>query len=98
MNTDDLGDRMKLYEMAEAGRCFMPKLPICIRLDGRAFSSWTRGLEQPYDTRLRDLMVAVNPDLTVERHDVAQLNIPPLNQVKNRVEVLLFGAEPVKSE
>ena len=39
---DALGDRMKIYEMAEAGRRFMPLLPILARIDGRAFSSFTR--------------------------------------------------------
>lgn len=54
---DALGDRMKLYEMAEAGRMFMPLLPIVARLDGRGFSRFTRGLERPYDRRLSDLML-----------------------------------------
>lgn len=55
--TDNLGDRMKLYEMVEAGRCAMPRLPILIRLDGKAFHTFTRGLARPYDSRLSDLMV-----------------------------------------
>jgi tRNA(His) guanylyltransferase len=66
MSTDIFGDRMKLYEMAEAGRMFMPRLPICLRLDGRSFSTWTRGLERPYDTRLHDLMVLVTRALVEE--------------------------------
>lgn len=55
--TDDLGDRMKDYEMAEAGRRCMPRLPILARIDGRGFSKFTGGLERPYDRRLSDLMV-----------------------------------------
>lgn len=54
---DDLGDRMKVYEMAEAGRKFMPLLPIVARLDGKGFSSFTKGLLRPYDERLSNLMV-----------------------------------------
>ena len=46
---DALGDRMKLYEMAEAGRRFMPLLPIMARVDGRAFHSFTKGLKRPFD-------------------------------------------------
>jgi tRNA(His) guanylyltransferase len=57
MTTDDLGDRMKDYEMAEAGRRCMPRLPILARIDGRGFSKFTGGLERPYDRRLSDLMV-----------------------------------------
>lgn len=54
---DDLGDRMKEYEMAEAGRRCMPRLPILARIDGRGFSRFTSDLERPYDRRLSDLMV-----------------------------------------
>lgn len=60
---DDLGDRMKLYEQAEAGRMATPLLPVCIRLDGKGFSQWTRGLNHPYDERLSRLMVEVTQGL-----------------------------------
>lgn len=46
---DALGDRMKMYESAEASRRFMPMLPIMARIDGRAFSSLTRGMDRPFD-------------------------------------------------
>jgi tRNA(His) guanylyltransferase len=54
---DDLGDRMKTYELAEAGRRCPPQLPILARIDGRSFSKFTSGLQRPYDRRLSDLMV-----------------------------------------
>lgn len=54
---DELGDRMKLYEMAEAGRKCMPLLPIVARIDGRSFSRFTQGLERPFDRRLSGLMI-----------------------------------------
>jgi tRNA(His) guanylyltransferase len=54
---DALGDRMKSYEMMEAGRRTMPQLPVIARLDGKNFSSFTRGLARPYDERLSRLMV-----------------------------------------
>jgi tRNA(His) 5'-end guanylyltransferase len=57
METDSLGDRMKAYEQAEAGRMFMPMLPVCVRVDGKAFHSWTRNLDRPYDKRLSDCMI-----------------------------------------
>lgn len=49
MNFDELGDRMKMYEGAEAGRKFMPMLPIVARMDGRAFSRFTKGMFRPFD-------------------------------------------------
>lgn len=52
-----MGDRMKVYEMLEAGRKFLPLLPIVARLDGKGFSKLTRGLARPYDERLSRLMV-----------------------------------------
>lgn len=54
---DPLGDRMKLYEGQEAGRRFMPQVPIMARLDGRAFHTFCRGLQKPYDKGFHDLMV-----------------------------------------
>jgi tRNA(His) guanylyltransferase len=54
---DDLGDRMKSYEMAEAGRRFLPRLPICVRVDGRSFSRWTRSLRRPFDERFSAAMI-----------------------------------------
>lgn len=54
---DDLGDRMKLYEKAEAGRRFMPLLPVMARIDGRAFHSFTQGMERPYDSIFSGCMV-----------------------------------------
>jgi tRNA(His) 5'-end guanylyltransferase len=47
---------MKGYEAAETGRCFDPSLPLVVRLDGRAFSTFTRGMEKPFDARLSNIM------------------------------------------
>ena len=54
---DALGDRMKEYEGAEAGRRFLPQLPILARIDGRKFSNFTHGMQRPYDERMSNLMV-----------------------------------------
>ncbi len=53
---DEMGDRLKEYESQSTGRRLMPLLPICIRLDGRSFSKFTRNLAKPYDTRLSNIM------------------------------------------
>lgn len=57
VKNDVFGNRMKDYEMAEAGRKLMPLIPIIARIDGRGFSKFTKGLERPYDIRLSKLMV-----------------------------------------
>lgn len=63
---DKLGDRMKLYEGMEADRRFMPLLPIVARIDGRAFHSFTRGMERPYDQTFNRLMIDTTTYLVQE--------------------------------
>ncbi len=56
---DDFGERMKMYE--ERGGVTaksLPLLPIMVRLDGKAFHSFTRGLERPFCIPLIKLMDA----------------------------------------
>ena len=45
---DSLGDRMKAYE-AVPKNFLMRKNPVVIRLDGKAFHTFTRGFEKPFD-------------------------------------------------
>lgn len=45
---DSLGDRMKRYEIVP--RIFlMRRTPVMIRIDGKAFHTWTRWCEKPFD-------------------------------------------------
>lgn len=64
MTTDTLGDHMKELERVEAGRVLT--YPICIRLDGRSFSTFTRGLRRPYDQRLSMMMIDLTKALVDE--------------------------------
>lgn len=57
-----LGDRMKRYEAVSHSN-LMRRTPTIIRLDGKAFSSWTRNLKRPYDQILIDTMAVVMRDL-----------------------------------
>ncbi len=66
MDTTDLGDRMKYYENKESKRQLMPMTPICIRLDGKNFSKYTKGLNRPYDERLTKLFIATTKYLVKE--------------------------------
>lgn len=65
-SVDELGDRMKLYEQQEAGRRFIPLLPILARIDGRSFHNFTRGMEKPYDKRLCHAMIQTMLKLAIE--------------------------------
>lgn len=52
---DGLGDRMKGYEYLS--RFYLDKKkPVVIRVDGKAFHSFTRGMMRPFDTILMDSM------------------------------------------
>lgn len=64
---DDLGDRMKEYERSTEMR-LDPALPIIARIDGRAFSSFTRGCEKPFDARVSKAMRAAAAHLVEEAH------------------------------
>ena len=52
---DDLGNRMKGYE--NESRPYLNKnLPVIGRIDGKAFSSFTRGLDRPWDVGFQHSM------------------------------------------
>jgi len=52
---DSLGDRMKWYE--NISRTYLTRrVPVIIRLDGKAFHTFTRGLEKPFDFTLMKVM------------------------------------------
>lgn len=70
MGKDALGDRMKEYEQIEAGRKFLPLLPIYARIDGRTFSNFTKGLDRPYDQRLSNMMIETTKWLVQETNAV----------------------------
>ncbi len=55
-----------MYESAEAGRRFMPLIPIVARIDGRNFSTFTKGMDRPYDKSMADMMVETTKFLVEE--------------------------------
>ena len=46
IKAEGLGDRMKSYETTEI---VSPNLPFIVRADGKTFSTYTRGLDKPFD-------------------------------------------------
>ena len=52
---DTLGDRIKNYESIYE-RYFLPKTPIIVRVDGKAFHTWTKGCKKPFDQMLINCM------------------------------------------
>ena len=54
-NRDSLGDRMKGYE--NAFRHYLPRrMPVIIRIDGKAFHTYTKGFYKPFDSILMKTM------------------------------------------
>lgn len=62
-----LGDLHKKYE-ARLIEQLMPHLPFVVRLDGRAFHTFTKGLERPYDRLISMCMVETAKALVEEFH------------------------------
>ena len=55
MERSDLGDRMKRYESVSKTR-LTNRTPVIIRIDGKAFHTFTRGLKKPFDDILIEAM------------------------------------------
>jgi tRNA(His) guanylyltransferase len=59
---DSLGDRIKRYERV-SDHMLTPGAPLFIRVDGRAFHTWTKGLDKPFDRRLMHTMINTAMDV-----------------------------------
>jgi len=51
----DLGDRMKTYEAVPKTK-LIRRMPVIIRVDGKAFHTLTRGLDKPFDSGFENVM------------------------------------------
>ncbi len=60
---DSLGDRMKNYEDVSRIK-LMRRTPVIIRLDGKAFHTWTKGLDRPFDSTFISIMANVTKFVT----------------------------------
>lgn len=52
---DSLGDRQKQYEISSESQ-LVPKMPIIVRIDGKAFHTYTKGMVKPFDELLGNAM------------------------------------------
>lgn len=55
MDKSSLGDRMKRYEEAPDLK-LVRRMPVVLRADGKAFHTFTRGMERPFDDKLLSCM------------------------------------------
>jgi tRNA(His) guanylyltransferase len=93
----ELSDRMKLYENIGAGQMLVPNLPALIRLDGKAFHGWTRGLRRPFDDRLQFLFDEVVKFLVEESNAVIgytqsdEITLILYNYAKPETQIMFDG-------
>jgi tRNA(His) guanylyltransferase len=64
---DGLGDRLKQWEASYEHRA-MKGVPLVARLDGRAFHTFTRSMNRPYDERMQACMRAAAVGLLEDLH------------------------------
>lgn len=59
---DSLGDRQKQYELVQE-HYLVPKMTFIVRVDGKAFHTYTRGFKKPFDSLMGDTMLEVTKHL-----------------------------------
>ena len=87
---DDLGDRMKGYENIPNAK-LINRMPVIVRIDGRAFHTVTKGFAKPFDDLLIKTMQQTTMDLCEEvqncrfgyvQSDEISLLIYPIDLIK----------------
>lgn len=63
MKHDEFGDRMKDYEGSYTHQSIPPSQVLCVRIDGKGFSKFTKGFAKPFDDRLTKSMVDTTKEL-----------------------------------
>ena len=66
-NHMDIGERIKKYEACSKGT-LLPRGYIVIRVDGKAFHTFTKGMHKPFDEKLIDAMVNAGQRCVSEMH------------------------------
>ena len=89
-DSTQIGDRMKLYERQE-GRRVLPLLPVLARLDGKAFHSFCRGLDRPFDEGFSKLMRATTEHLVKESNAI-------IGYTQSDEISLLWHSQEIKSQ
>jgi tRNA(His) guanylyltransferase len=68
MKHDEFGDRMKAYEKAFTSAHISIDQILCVRIDGKGFSKFTKGFKKPFDDRLSNVMVHTMKKLVEDTH------------------------------
>jgi tRNA(His) guanylyltransferase len=88
MSNYSLAERMKLYEKNQS--IYLPiRTPIIIRIDGRAFHTFTRGMDKPFDNQLINMMNKIGRYLCKEIAGVLFAYIQ-----SDEINILLYYENP----
>jgi len=68
MKQDDFGDRMKAYEKEYTSAHVPIDQILCVRIDGKGFSKFTKNFKKPFDDRLGETMKKTMMALVKETH------------------------------
>jgi tRNA(His) 5'-end guanylyltransferase len=68
MKNDVFGDRMKAYEKAYTSAHVPIDKILCVRIDGKGFSKFTKGFKKPFDDRICDSMAYTMKKLVENTH------------------------------
>lgn len=68
MKQDDFGDRMKAYEKEYTEAHVPIDQILCVRIDGKGFSKFTKNFKKPFDDRLGETMKKTMMALVKETH------------------------------
>lgn len=63
---DSFGDRMKFFERQYTNTSISIDVPLCVRIDGKGFSKFTKGFDKPFDQALTRSMVDTTKQLLKE--------------------------------
>lgn len=66
MKKDEFGDRMKSYERLFTSQIVSPPDILCVRIDGKGFSKFTKGFRKPFDDTLSKTMIETAKMLLTE--------------------------------
>lgn len=64
--TDKFGNRMKFFERAYTDTCIPVDVPLCVRIDGKGFSKFTKGFAKPFDNNFSQAMIDTTKHLVKE--------------------------------
>jgi tRNA(His) guanylyltransferase len=98
---DTLGDKHKAYEK-HFHNTLKEGLPFVVRLDGRSFHTYTRGLTRPYDAGMSRSMEATMKALVKEFHPTVgytqsdEITLVFANQILDKNTQMIFGGKVSK--